>query len=134
MNQGTGKELSSISSISTTWHWRQVSLTFRKSQTAGLKNSSCSGSDIVADVSYDKFTSCSASGNNAYQIMVWLAAYGAAGPISSSGSPIAYPSIGGVTWKLDKGPNGSTTAFPFVAESTQPHFPGDLHNFLSYST
>jgi xyloglucan-specific endo-beta-1,4-glucanase len=64
------------------------------------------------------FTSSSASGNNAYETMVWLAALGGAGPISSSGSPVAYPSIGGVTWKLYKGPNGSTIVFSFVAEST----------------
>jgi xyloglucan-specific endo-beta-1,4-glucanase len=78
------------------------------------------------------FTSSSASGANAYEIMVWLAAYGGAGPVSSSGSLIAYRSIDGVTWKLCKGPNGSTTVFSFVAESTQSNFSGDLHNFLSY--
>jgi xyloglucan-specific endo-beta-1,4-glucanase len=49
--------------------------------------------------------------------MVWLA---------------AYPSIGGVTWKLYKDPNGSATVFSFAAESTQSNFSSDLHNFLSY--
>jgi len=48
------------------------------------------------------FTSSSASGNNAYEIMVWPAAYGGAGPISSSGSPIAYRSIGGVLEALQR--------------------------------
>jgi xyloglucan-specific endo-beta-1,4-glucanase len=37
------------------------------------------------------FTSSSASGSNAYEIMVWLAALGGAGPISSNGSPIVTP-------------------------------------------
>jgi xyloglucan-specific endo-beta-1,4-glucanase len=41
------------------------------------------GSDIVADVSYDMFTSSSAGGANEYEIMIWLAALGGAGPISS---------------------------------------------------
>jgi xyloglucan-specific endo-beta-1,4-glucanase len=87
---------------------------------------------VVADVCYDMFTSSSPSGSNNYEIMVWLGAYGGAGPISSSGSPVATPSIGGVTWKLYKGPNGSTTVFSFVAEGTQSKYSGDLKNFLSY--
>jgi hypothetical protein len=37
-----------------------------------------------------------------------------------------------LTWKLYKGPNGSTTVFSFVAESNQYNFSGDLYNFLSY--
>lgn len=78
------------------------------------------------------FAPSSASGTNAYEFMVWLPTYGGAGPISSGGSPITYPSIGGVTWKLYKGPNGSTTVFSFVAESNQYNFSGDLRNFLSY--
>jgi xyloglucan-specific endo-beta-1,4-glucanase len=39
------------------------------------------------------FTSSSASGPNAYKIMVWPAALGGAEPISSNGSPIATPSM-----------------------------------------
>lgn len=64
--------------------------------------------------------------------MVWLAAYGGAGPISSSGSPVATPKIGGVNWKLYKGPNGSTTVFSFVATSNQYNYSGDLKQFLQY--
>ena len=78
------------------------------------------------------FTSSSATGSNQYEIMVWLAAIGGAGPISSSGSAIATPSIGGVTWKLFSGPNGSTTVYSFVAESEQTNFSGDLLNFFKY--
>ena len=44
---------------------------------------SYTGSDIVADVSYDMFTSSTAGGSNEYEIMIWLAAIGGAGPISS---------------------------------------------------
>lgn len=59
------KPLSEISSMQSSWSW------------------SYTGSDIVADVSYDLFTSSSAGGSNEYEIMIWLAALGGAGPISS---------------------------------------------------
>jgi xyloglucan-specific endo-beta-1,4-glucanase len=63
------------------------------------------GSNIVADVSYDIFTSASAGGPSAYEIMIWVAAIGGAGPISSTGSPVATVNIAGATWKLYEGPN-----------------------------
>ncbi|KAH8702461.1 endoglucanase [Talaromyces proteolyticus] len=110
----TSKEISAISSIPTTWDW------------------SYTGSSIVADVAYDLFTSSSASGSAEYEIMIWLAALGGAGPISSSGSPITSPTIGGVTWNLYSGPNGATTVYSFVATSQQTNFSGDIHNFLEY--
>ena len=59
------KPLSQISSMQSSWSW------------------SYTGSSIVADVSYDMFTSSSAGGSNEYEIMIWLAALGGAGPISS---------------------------------------------------
>jgi xyloglucan-specific endo-beta-1,4-glucanase len=55
-------KLSAIGSIPTAWSW------------------SYTGSDLVADVSYDLFTSSAAStSNEEYEIMVWLAALGGAG-------------------------------------------------------
>jgi xyloglucan-specific endo-beta-1,4-glucanase len=78
------------------------------------------------------FTSSTASGSAQYEIMVWLAALGGAGPISSTGSAIATPTIGGVTFKLYSGPNGSTTVYSFVAESEQTSFSGDLRGFFTY--
>jgi xyloglucan-specific endo-beta-1,4-glucanase len=61
-NGYTPMKLSAISSIPTSWSW------------------SYTGSDIVADVSYDLFTSSQAStSNEEYEIMVWLAALGGAG-------------------------------------------------------
>lgn len=42
------------------------------------------GSSLVADVAYDMFTSSSAGGDEEFEIMVWLAAIGGAGPISST--------------------------------------------------
>lgn len=110
----TSTALSGISSIPTTWSW------------------SYTGSSIVADVSYDLFTSSTAGGANEYEIMIWLAALGGAGPISSTGSPVATPTIAGHSFKLFKGPNGDTTVFSFVATTEIQSFSGDLMDFLNY--
>ncbi|RLN89295.1 hypothetical protein BBJ28_00024587 [Nothophytophthora sp. Chile5] len=113
----TPKQLKSITSIPTTMKY----------------NYTHSGT-LVADVSYDLFTSSTASGKNEYEIMVWLAAYGGAGPISSTGKAIATVTVGGTKFNLFKGPNGSTTVFSFVAVKTVTSFTGDLMNFFNYLT
>lgn len=64
--------------------------------------------------------------------MVWLAALGGAGPISSSGSPVATPTIAGISWKLYSGPNGATTVYSFVAASEVTSFSADMKLFLTY--
>ncbi|KAJ5678342.1 uncharacterized protein N7477_003975 [Penicillium maclennaniae] len=110
----TAKTLSSIKSIKSVWKW------------------SYSNTNIVADVSYDMFLSSSASGSEEYEIMVWLAALGGAGPISSTGSAIATTTINGVTFKLYKGLNGSMTVYSFVAESVTENFSGDMLKFFTY--
>ncbi|GAP83653.1 putative glycosyl hydrolase family 12 [Rosellinia necatrix] len=114
--QTAAKQISAISSIPTTWKY------------------SYTGSNMVANVAYDLFTSSSASGNSEYEVMVWLAALGGAGPISSSGSPVATPTIAGVSWKLYDGWNGNMHVFSFVAASQVTSFSGDLKAFLSYLT
>lgn len=93
---------------------------------------SYSGSNVIADVSYDIFTSYSPGGSSAYEIMIWLAAIGGAGPISSTGSPIATVTIAGISWDLFKGPNGSTTVFSFVAHGEQTSFNADVLDFFKY--
>jgi len=108
------KKVSAISSIPTTWKW------------------SYTGSSIVADVSYDIFTSSTATGSNEYEIMIWLGALGGAGPISSTGSTVATPTIGGASFKLYSGPNGDTTVYSFVAASETTSFSGDLKAFFTY--
>lgn len=108
-------ELADIESYTTSWSWTY------------------SGDDIVADVSYDSFTcSDSTSGCTDYEVMVWLAALGGAGPISSTGSTIATPSIGGYSWKLYSGPNGDMTVYSFVADSEITSFSGDIMDFYNY--
>lgn len=62
--------------------------------------------------------------------MIWLAALGGAEPIGH-GTPIASPSIGGVTWNLYKGTN-TWTVFSFVATSKQTDFSGNILNFFTY--
>jgi xyloglucan-specific endo-beta-1,4-glucanase len=66
--------------------------------------------------------------------MVWLAAEGGAGPISSTGSAIATPTIGGSSYKLYYGLNGSTKVYSFVATSTIASYSGDLMDFFDYLT
>ncbi|KAL4736700.1 concanavalin A-like lectin/glucanase domain-containing protein [Aspergillus similis] len=112
--QFTSTQLSSLSSIPSTWEWQY------------------STTDIVADVAYDIFTSSSAGGDSEYEIMIWLAALGGAGPISSTGSSIATVTLGGVTWNLYSGPNGSMQVYSFVASSTTESFSADLMDFINY--
>jgi xyloglucan-specific endo-beta-1,4-glucanase len=78
------------------------------------------------------FTSSTASGSNEYEIMIWLAAIGGAGPISSNGSTVATPTIGGVSFKLYSGQNGAMTVYSFVAANETTSFSGDLKAFYTY--
>ncbi|KAH6893008.1 concanavalin A-like lectin/glucanase domain-containing protein [Thelonectria olida] len=109
-------QLSAISSIPSKWTWTYT------------------GSDIVADVAYDLWLAPSASADNTYEIMVWLAAYNGAGPISSTGSAVATATIAGYEWSLYSGTNGDTTVFSFVASKTITDFDGDMMEFLTYLT
>ncbi|KAK3703326.1 hypothetical protein LTR37_014538 [Vermiconidia calcicola] len=114
------KPLSEITSMQSSWSW------------------SYDGSNIVADVAYDMFTSSTAGGSNEYEIMIWLAALGGAGPISStygadgSATPIATVALAGTNWTLYKGPNGDMTVFSFLADSEVTNFSGDLKEFIDY--
>ncbi|KUJ17766.1 concanavalin A-like lectin/glucanase [Mollisia scopiformis] len=110
----TGVELSAISSIPGVWKW------------------SYTGTSLVADVSWDMFTSSTATGSNEFEIMVWLAALGGAGPISSTGSAIATMTINDVSFELYSGPNGDTTVYSFVAVDEATDFSGDLLDFFNY--
>jgi xyloglucan-specific endo-beta-1,4-glucanase len=69
------------------------------------------GNSMVANVAYDLFTSSSVAGSAQYEIMIWLAALGGAGPISKTGSPIATVTLAGKSWKLFNGMNGSMVRY-----------------------
>jgi hypothetical protein len=51
------------------------------------------------------------AGNNAYEIMLWMNKQGAVGPI---GSKQTSASVGGHSWDVYKGSNGSNQVFSFV--------------------
>ena len=94
---------------------------------------SYSGSNIIADVSYDSFLGTSATSAASYEVMIWLSAIGGAGPISSTGSPIATPTIGSTAFNLYEGPNGSMKVYSFVAQSKSvTNYSGDLMTFYKY--
>ncbi|OBT79570.1 hypothetical protein VF21_01216 [Pseudogymnoascus sp. 05NY08] len=114
LQMSSGRQVSSISSIPSVWKYTYT------------------GSNIVADAAYDIFTSGSSSGSHEYEIMIWLAALGGAGPISSSGSPVTTTTIAGTSWKLYSGMNGSFKVFSFVASSQVTDFSADLKLFLTY--
>lgn len=89
------------------------------------------GSNIIANVAYDLFTS-SGSTTPEYEVMIWLSALGGAGPISSTGSPIASVNLAESAWKLYKGVNGQMTVFSFVADTAVEDFCGELMDFVDY--
>lgn len=64
--------------------------------------------------------------------MIWLAAIGGAGPISSTSSAIASVTVAGHEWNLWYGLNGSMKVYSFVAASEVNSFDGDLLEFYTY--
>jgi cellulose binding protein with CBM2 domain/glycosyl hydrolase family 12 len=54
------------------------------------------------------------AGNNAYEIMLWMNKTGAVGPL---GSEVATATVGGHTWDVYSGSNGSNQTFSFVRTS-----------------
>ncbi|KAF4614456.1 hypothetical protein D9613_003315 [Agrocybe pediades] len=120
MRFNLNKQLSSISSIPTSWSWSYGS----------------ASSNLVADVSYDLWLSNVAGSNGAtsqstYEIMIWLSARGGATP---AGSPLTTVNINGVNWKVWKGTVQSWTIFSFVAPSEITNFNSDLKPFFTYLT
>lgn len=108
-------QISKIKSLATKWTWVQ------------------SGSNVVADVAYDIFTSSTAGGKNEFEIMVWLAALGGAGPISATGKPIATVTVAGHSWKLWYGSNGVNEVYSFTPNGANvASFSGDLMDFFAY--
>lgn len=87
---------------------------------------------MVVNVAYDLFTGSSADGAAEFEIMIWLGAFGGAGPISSDGNTIATPTVAGQSWNLYQGVNGQMTVYSFVAPSNVGSFSGDLTEFTTY--
>ncbi|KAH8806799.1 glycoside hydrolase family 12 protein [Flagelloscypha sp. PMI_526] len=122
VNANLNKQVSAISSIPVTWNWSQTSV-----------------GTIIANVAFDLFTSSSSGGSAAYEIMIWLANYNA-GPISytygSDGTPTAVASnisLGGKTWNLYYGSNGSNLVYSFLPTSgIITSFSADIKIFFTY--
>jgi xyloglucan-specific endo-beta-1,4-glucanase len=93
---------------------------------------SYSGNNMIANVAYDLFTSSTANGSPQYEVMVWLGAFGGAGPISSTGSPIATPTIAGVRWNLWYGSHSNMNVYSFTAPNNMQSYSGDLTAFTRY--
>ena len=95
-------------------------------------SNSYSGDGLVCNVAYDMFLSSTADGNAEYEIMIWLAALGGAGPISESGSTIANPQLAGSSWNLYYGHNGQMQVYSFVASSQITNWSADIMEFINY--
>ncbi|HEY0534478.1 MAG TPA: hypothetical protein VGD29_23065 [Actinoplanes sp.] len=63
-------------------------------------------SGVAFETAYDIWSS-----DNAYEIMLWMNRYGAVGPI---GSQQTSASVGGHSWAVYRGSNGSNQVFSFV--------------------
>ncbi|KAF4323996.1 hypothetical protein BBO99_00002538 [Phytophthora kernoviae] len=150
-SQCTGLDSSSGSTVAwhTNWTWEGASSSVKSYANAALQFDAVQLSSvssipttikytvtysgtIVADVSYDLFTSSTSTGDNEFEIMIWLAALGGAGPISSTGSAIDTTTIAGNSFSVYSGANGDTTVYSFVASSEIDSFSGDLMDFFTY--
>ena len=115
---------------------RTILTTLEYRKTVTNHHPSYTGTNIVANVAYDTFLGSSATGAQAYEVMVWLGDFGGCNPLSNNGyppTPIATPTIGSVTWNLILGQNGNVVVYSFVAQSKDDtSFSGDLLLFYKY--
>jgi hypothetical protein len=86
--------------------------------------------NVILVVAYDTFLGASASGANLFEVMVWLGVFGGVSPLSSNGypfTPIATVTVGGTTFDLAYGLNGSVKVYSFVARGgAATNFSADL--------
>ncbi|KAG7382423.1 hypothetical protein PHYPSEUDO_004853 [Phytophthora pseudosyringae] len=86
---------------------------------------------VVANIAYDLFTTSTPDEDAEYEIMVWLAAFGGAGPISATGKPIKKGvNVGGVKFNLFHGKNGNMTVYSYVASKQTNSFKADFMQFI----
>ena len=77
--------------------------------------------------------------NNAYEVMLWMSYTGSVGPISasynSSGQAVAVVtnlSVGGYTWNVYKGSNGSNAVYSFLRTSNTASGTVDIRAILNW--
>ncbi|NYI07339.1 GH12 family glycosyl hydrolase domain-containing protein [Allostreptomyces psammosilenae] len=67
--------------------------------------------------------------NHAYEIMLWMNRYGPVGPI---GGQVATVTVGGHTWAVHRGSNGSNEVFSFVRQSNTSSGSVDIRAVLNW--
>jgi xyloglucan-specific endo-beta-1,4-glucanase len=88
--------------------------------------------NIRANVAYDIFTAVDPNHVNSsgdYELMIWLARLGNVYPIGSS---VGTVSVGGKSWDLWVGYNGSMRVYSFIATGTTYSWSGDVKQFFNY--
>lgn len=88
--------------------------------------------NIRANVAYDIFTAADPNHVNSsgdYELMIWLARLGNVYPIGSS---VGIVNVGGKSWDLWVGYNGSMRVYSFIATGTTYSWSGDVMQFFSY--
>ena len=109
-----GRLITSISSMQTSVSWNY------------------DNQNIRADVAYDIFTASDpnhSTSSGDYELMIWLGKFGDVQPIGSS---VGNVNVGGRSWNLWAGMNGSMKVFSFVASSTTTSWSGDVKAFFTY--
>ena len=84
---------------------------------------------MVANVAFDLWTSAGSSGDYEYEIMIWLAAIGGAGPLGSQVGSFSYE---GTDWSLYEGTNGVQKVYSFVAGKQIESITSDALPFLTH--
>ncbi|CAG8886121.1 unnamed protein product [Penicillium egyptiacum] len=157
-DSGTGSQCLYVNSVldsgiswSTTWTWSGGANNVKSYPNSGLVNLkkqpvsdigsiptsvkwSYDTTDIRADVAYDLFTAADINhdpSSGDYELMIWLARYGEVQPI---GSQIGTVTVGGATWELWNGANGSQKTYSFVASNPVKSWSGDIKAFFDYLT
>ncbi|KAH6661685.1 concanavalin A-like lectin/glucanase domain-containing protein [Halenospora varia] len=155
-DSGSGSQCTYVDSASTsgiswrtTWTWsggennvksypysgRQLSEKKLVSQINSIPTSaswSYSTSNIRANVAYDVFTAADpnhSTSSGDYELMIWLGRYSSVYPIGSS---VGSVSVGGYTWTLWAGYNGSMRVYSFVASNPINGFNSDIKQFFNY--
>ncbi|KAE9363242.1 glycoside hydrolase family 12 protein [Stipitochalara longipes BDJ] len=88
--------------------------------------------NIRADVAYDIFTASDpnhSTSSGDYELMIWLGKFGDVQPIGSS---VGNVNVGGRSWNLWSGMNGSMKVFSFVAGSSTTSWGGNVKDFFTY--
>jgi hypothetical protein len=67
--------------------------------------------------------------NNKYEVLLWMTERGAVGPLGSSA---ANATVGGHTWNVHKGSNGSNYVFSFVISSSTSSATVDVKAILQW--